>query len=540
MNEVIKQIKIIAVYGRVSTSKQEEDGTIKTQLSSVREFAKKNGYTIVQEYTDDGWSGDILARPQLDQLRQDAKKKIWEAVLMYDPDRLARRYSFQQLVMDELREGGIEVLFVTTPSPKTGEEKVMHGMKGIFSEWERLKITERFRIGKIRKVKEGHILTTEAPYGLNYVRKKDKVHGYYVINEEEIVVLKMIFSWVANDKLTLRAVVRKLQELGISPRKSKRGVWNTSTLASILRNKTYIGEAHYGSSYAVVPQNPLNTEKYRKIRKTSRKIKPEEDWIKIPVPAVIDIDLFNRAQAQLKINFELCKRNRKNQYLLAGKIWCDCTSRRTGEGPQRGKHLYYRCSNRINNFPLPPTCLEKGINARIADKLVWQKLIRIMSSGELLIKHMNHWLSARNNKPVGSVVVVENLKKEVLKLKEREDRYNKAYGADLFSIEKLREYTTPIRERLASLESQISMACSEEDQMEDVLLPSQEEVNVFTTGETPETLKNLNFEGKRVIVMGIIEKVIGTQKELIVSGRIPIQNINHVKYKTNDRYRGAP
>src|SRR3989344_7482040 len=107
MNEPIKQIKLISAYARVSTAMQEQDGTIETQLFAVREFAKKNGYTIVQEYTDDGWSGDILARPQLDQLRQDAKKKIWEAVLMYDPDRLARRYSFQQLVMDELREGGI-------------------------------------------------------------------------------------------------------------------------------------------------------------------------------------------------------------------------------------------------------------------------------------------------------------------------------------------------------------------------------------------------------------------------------------------------
>src|SRR3989344_3303831 len=104
LTEIKKIIKLIAIYGRVSTAKQEEDGTIETQLSAVREFAKKNGYTIVQEYTDDGWSGDILARPQLDQLRQDAKKKVWEAVLIYDRDRLARRYSYQELIIDELQE----------------------------------------------------------------------------------------------------------------------------------------------------------------------------------------------------------------------------------------------------------------------------------------------------------------------------------------------------------------------------------------------------------------------------------------------------
>src|ERR1700730_9524001 len=105
-----KPIKLIAIYARVSTARQEEEETVKTQLSAIREFAKKNEYVIAQEYIDDGWSGDILARPALDQLRQDAKKRAWDAVLFYDPDRLARRYSFQELVTDELRELGLEPL----------------------------------------------------------------------------------------------------------------------------------------------------------------------------------------------------------------------------------------------------------------------------------------------------------------------------------------------------------------------------------------------------------------------------------------------
>jgi site-specific DNA recombinase len=117
-NPIEKNIKLIAVYGRVSTSNQENEGTIETQLAAVKDFAQKNNYTIVQEYLDNGWSGDSIVRPALDQLRMDAKKKIWEGVLMYDPDRLARRYSYQELVMDELREADIEVLFVTTSTPK--------------------------------------------------------------------------------------------------------------------------------------------------------------------------------------------------------------------------------------------------------------------------------------------------------------------------------------------------------------------------------------------------------------------------------------
>ena len=112
------ETKLIATYQRVSTSAQEEQQTIQTQILTLKEFAKKNNYRIAQEYIDDGWSGDTLIRPALDELRQDAKKKIWDAVLIYDPDRLARRYSYQELVMDELREAGIEVIFVTVSAPK--------------------------------------------------------------------------------------------------------------------------------------------------------------------------------------------------------------------------------------------------------------------------------------------------------------------------------------------------------------------------------------------------------------------------------------
>src|SRR3989344_2222712 len=160
-DDTLQTPRLIATYYRVSTSTQEENQTIQTQISAVKDFAVKNGYRIVQEYADDGWSGDTLVRPSLDQLRIDAKKKTWEAVLVYDPDRIARRYSYQELVMDELKEAGIEVIFVTTPAPKNSEDKILHGVKGLFAEWERMKISERFRLGKVRKAKEGHLLVSE-------------------------------------------------------------------------------------------------------------------------------------------------------------------------------------------------------------------------------------------------------------------------------------------------------------------------------------------------------------------------------------------
>jgi site-specific DNA recombinase len=542
ITDVLKINKLISIYARVSTSNQENEGTIETQLSSVKEFASRNGYTIVQEYIDNGWSGDSIIRPALDQLRMDAKKKIWEAVLIYDPDRLARRYSYQELVMDELREAGIEVMFVTTPAPKSGVEKILYGVQGLFAEYERAKIAERFRLGKVRKAKEGHILTTEAPYGYIFITKKGKrgdadfCQGHYVINEEEARVVKKIFSWVADEGLTLRKVVKRLQELKIAPQRSKRGVWATSTLSHMFANKTYIGEGHYGSSYAIVPERPHKKEGYKKVKKTSRRMRPEEEWIKIPTLKIIDEELFFRAQKALKDNFALCSRNTKNQYLLSGRIWCDCGKRRTGEGPQHGKHLYYRCSDRTTSFPLPALCHAKGINARIADRLVWSKIATLMTSPDLLHKQIERWIKSKQNKVSFSAGDEVALQKEVSKLKEQEDRYNKAYGSGVFSIEQLREYVEPIKEKISSLQIQISNIKVEMEQTE-TSLPNQDEVRSFAE-KVKDKIENLSFEVKKGIIMNIVDKIVGSKECLQVCGNIPITINNYVDPFTSNRNSG--
>lgn len=524
--------KIAAAYSRVSTSNQEDQETIKNQIMAMNEYAKKNHISIVEEYIDDGWSGDILARPELDRLRQDVKSKKWEAVLIYDPDRLARRYSYQALITEELEEAGIEVIYVTTDAPKNSEDKIFHGMKGLFAEYERAKISERFRLGKLRKLDEGHVLTTEAPYGYKYIPKKDKIHGYYEVDEAEARVVRMIFSWVANEGLTLRTIVRKLQSLGIKPRKSKRGVWNTSTLSTLLRNEVYIGRAHWGSTEAVVPENPIKKVKYKKMKKTSRKVRPKEDWKYVDVPPIIDKDQFERAEAQLKKNFAQCKRNKKNDYLLSNFIYCTCGRRRNGEGVLGGKHLYYRCTDRVLSYPLPRKCFEKGVNARVADELVWKKVSSLMSNKELLKKQVERYLREQSKKLKYENKDLQVLEKELLKLKKEEERYNKAYGAGVFDLDTLKEYTGTIREQISGIKVQIDEVKKEKDLFSLNSAPTEKQIEEFAT-RSASMLKRLDFTKKREIAVKIIDKVEATKHSLQVYGKIPVTN--YVEYKTSNR-----
>lgn len=516
---------LVSLYARVSSQRQEQEQTIETQLLAIRDYAKSNNLTIVKEYKDDGWTGTILARPALDELRLDAKNKIWEGVVVYDPDRLARKYSYQSLIIDELEETGIKVLFVTTPPAKSDEDKLLYGVKGLFAEYERARIADRFRLGKLRKAREGNVVTSDAPYGYTYIPKQGQKEGYYEINPTEAEVVKMIFTWVGEQGMTIRKITKKLQELHIAPRKSKRGVWNNSTLVTLLRNETYIGKAHYLKSYGVIPEKPLKHEKYKRIKKTSRKMRDREEWIAIPTKKIIDEELFNKTREQLRINFELCQRNRKNDYLLSARIYCTCGNRRAGEGAQKGKHLYYRCTERVKNYPLPPKCLEGGINARIADKLVWQGITKLMSNPKHIKAQAERWVEQKNTKVTHADGSRELLEKELEKLKKEEQRYLKAYGAELITFNKLQELIGDLKTRQTSIDGQISTLV-EQTTNTDLIMPSDAQIEAFAKRST-EALPNIAFEIRMAIVRKLVDKIISNQQEMTVYGSLPIGKENN-------------
>jgi site-specific DNA recombinase len=265
-------------------------------------------------------------------------------------------------------------------------------------------------------------------------------------------------------------------------------------------------------------------------------MKPEAEWFTIPVPAIIDREVFARVRSKIENNFLLSQRNTKNEYLLTGRIYCPCGRRRAGEGPQRGKHLYYRCLDRVLSFPLPHTCKEKAINARIADRVVWDGLAGLMTSPELMQNQVQRWMNSRQIKADSSGMDSEFLKKEITKLKDQEDRYNKAYGGGIFNMEQLKEYTVPVREKIALYESQILQAEQQQRELQSIPLPDANEVEAFAK-TTSAILHDLNFVTKKGIVSNVVERVVGTRAKLQIYGFIPVTAETNVNVFTNDRHR---
>src|SRR5262249_31671154 len=119
------------------------------------------------------------------------------------------------------------------------------------------------------------------------------------------------------------------------------------------------------------------------------------------------------------------------------------------------------------------------------------------------------------------------------KLREEENRYAKAYGAGLFSIERLQELATPLKERITLLEGEIAKSQMVIDSPKDFPLPEANEIDAFAEKATV-ALQNLKFEAKRAIVVSIVDRIVGTQKKLQIYGHLPIKS--HVEVCSSNRH----
>ena len=159
----------VALSMRVSTSRQQQHQTIEQQLSRLRDYvATRPDWYVADEhiYRDDGYSGATLKRPGLDRLRDRAAMAAFECVLMTAPDRLARNYVHQMLLVDELTQRGCRVEFVERPMSDDPHDQLLLQIRSAVAEYERTLIAERMRRGRQAKLRSGQLLPwTRAPYG---------------------------------------------------------------------------------------------------------------------------------------------------------------------------------------------------------------------------------------------------------------------------------------------------------------------------------------------------------------------------------------
>ena len=204
-----------ALYARVSTDLQEKEQTIRSQLEALRKYAQDKGYDVVAEYKDEGYSGATLERPGLDQLRDALRCGEFDMVLFHSPDRLARKALYQGLILEELEKAGVKAEFLDHPVDDTPEGKMLLGMQGLFAEYERAKIAERTRRGRLHKARAGILQGGRAPYGYLYIKRDGDRPGSLVLKDEEAEVVQTVYHWLPEEHLSIRRIALRLMESGL-------------------------------------------------------------------------------------------------------------------------------------------------------------------------------------------------------------------------------------------------------------------------------------------------------------------------------------
>jgi site-specific DNA recombinase len=318
-----------AIYARVSSEQQAQAHTIDSQVAALRDKVTNEGLELAgeMEFIDEGYSGSTLVRPALERLRDLVAAGVVDRLYVHSPDRLARKYAYQVLLVDEFRRSGVEVIFLNRELGHTPEDDLLLQVQGMIAEYERAKIIERNRRGRRHAARSGLVSALScAPYGYRYVTKREGGgQARFEVNFEEGRVVKQIFDWVGGERVTLREVSRRLERAGAKTRKGG-SYWDRSVIWGVLRNPAYIGEAAFGKT-RVGPMRPrLRAPRGRPSqprRAYSDFDVAREEWITIPVPALVEREVFEAAQEQLRENRRRARERASGpKYLLQGLILC--------------------------------------------------------------------------------------------------------------------------------------------------------------------------------------------------------------------------
>ncbi len=523
----------IAIYVRVSTQRQAQTQTIEQQLERLQAHVQSQGWELLDEniFRDDGVSGATLNRSGLDQLRDKAKAGELDRMLLTAPDRLARNYVHQMVLLEELEHAGCSVEFLDRPMSRDPHDQLLLQIRGAVAEYERTLIAERMRRGRQRKLQAGALLPwTHVPYGYRVNPDRPRDPAGVQRDEAEAAILQEMFAWYLEDQASLAGLTRHLQALEIpSPRGLRR--WNQATVRGILTNPAYTGQVYTGRTQLRAPRHrrsathPIGRPAY------GRTPVPREKWLPVAtIPAVISLEVFDQVQAKLKHNQQFARRhNTAHDYLLRALVSCGvCHLGCTGRG--KAQYLYYVCRGKA---PPSQSCRDERCPARLIptqplDELVWQDLCAVLTHPELITHalaraHGGHWL------PQELQVRREQLRKGQVNLDHQLDRLSEAYLHSIIPLAEFERRRRELEQKGQALETQAKQLEAHVDRQAE-LAGLAVSIEAFCQ-RVQNGLANATFEQKRALVELLIDRVVVTNDEVEIRYVIPTNSSSeHVRF----------
>ena len=523
--------RVAAIYARVSSERQRQDETIQSQTVGLRELAAERGLLVAEDlvFEDEGFSGATLTRPALERLRDRAAEGAFEVLLCHAPDRLARRYAYQVLLLEELARAGIEVVFAKEPERgATPEDELLRQFQGMIAEYERAQIRERTRRGKLHRARGGsQAVLSGAPYGYRYVKKAEHCDAYWEIDELEAQVVREVFDRYVHDGASIGELARWLTQRGV-PTRTGKAVWDRSTIWAMLRNPAYRGQAAFGKTKTAerhgAPTRTTRQRGERHGRRLTRHDQPADKWTLIAVPAIVTDETFELAQAGLVDNTRFSKRNTKELTLLQGVLVCrECgySCYRTSTRTTNKRISYYRCIGQDGwRHANGRVCQSRPVRADELDPLVWSEVRRLLEDPELVRDEIDRRLRAlRSEHPAARRR--ETLERDLHRADAAIARLIEAYQEQLLSLEELRARTPALRKRQTTLRAQLDALQTELNDAE-TYLKLADTLEGFL-GRLAEGLDQLDTAGQQRILRLVVREVLigGDDDTITIRHSIP-------------------
>jgi site-specific DNA recombinase len=530
-----------AIYARVSSARQKEQETIGSQTAALRTHAGQLGLDVPEQWVfqDDGHSGASLVRPALERLRDLVCQVPVDVLLVYSPDRLARKYSYQALLIEEFAKAGTTVIFVKGPRGDSPEDALLVQFQGMIAEYERAQILERTRRGKTHRAKAGTInVLSGAPFGYRYVRKSEHAEARYEVVAHEAAIVAELFHRYADGGIAIAELTRWLTGLGV-PTRTGKSRWDRSVIWAMLRNPAYAGRACFGKTMRTERSAGLNRTARLAGRATPRHYtvtdRAREDWLEIPVPALVAEDTWARAQRRLEDNKRYATRNSKNPSLLQGICACSGCGYayyRTSTRTTNKKIYYYRCLGSDDyRYEHGRVCANKPVRADYLDSVVWDHVTALLADPALIRTEINHRLE-QHRIADPATAQRKRLDAALAKATTAITRLIGAYQEELISLDELRARMPELRARQTNLRHQLD-ALDTQLADRDVYLKLADNLEDFLTGLRDKAATATVAERQRVLRLLVKDVLVGPDK-------ITIRHSIPVRHNTSDTTDGSP
>ena len=467
MNGVLR----IALYARVSSQKQADEQTIDSQRDAILQRIQMDGLYLTEslEFCDEGYSGSELLRPALETLRDRVAAGLVDRVYVHTPDRLARKYAHQALLLEEFAKHRCKVVFGDHQGlSETPETNLLVQMQGVIAEYEREKIMERTRRGRRYAASKGKVsVFGGAPYGYRYIKRSHGSEAKWEVDPLSSQHVQLMFNLVSRQGYSLAAVCRELARRGIKTPKGN-GKWSPSTVRDILLNPAYSGQARYGKQRLVPRKAGKRTKRGDPLVPRRAKVTEDtdlQDQVVIAVPAIVDGLMFSQAKERMDENR---KRQRQRQegaaHLLSGLLICgECGSAYCGHLHRtRRNYFYYRCVGaEKHRYESEAICSNGSVKGYELEDYVWSNACELLRDPARLELELNR----RQNESLSPESKCVELDQRIHGINDRMSRLIDAYESGLLTKPEFASRIEPLREEhdrelatLRSLRGQIADA----------------------------------------------------------------------------------